>query len=290
MVRFEVEWREAALTYLSVRGIMYKVEMPGSIDIAVPDYRVDDSYPWAVPLQTQLFRGVELNRALEVTYDRNDPGQRLTVRSAGCSTGAEADSVMALHNSSGFGGQLEVVGYDIHPSAIRHAGRARHYIRSLVDPLQKTGFRDIESILTRYGFDVDFDVTLSLPAEFRQVSPESKGEAEAKYCEIDSTAVRAPHIVSFEERDLGERPPPAGAAQLILVNNVLYHLHPDEATLIIRNLTVGLSDNGVISIGGLRNEASRRMGTPNNYSETTYKSWLDDTVAQLKDEFCVELQ
>lgn len=249
----------------------------------IPDRDLDSSYPWQVPLNTCLFRGVGLDQALNYVYSRNEKGARLRVISAPCSTGAEVDSVAALHNQSGFGGQLEITGYDIHPSAISHARKGRYFIPVVEE--DPDSIHEVIDQLRLFGFASEGTGPRPLPEEeFTPDITRYQDEEESCYM-ITSDPVREPHEVSFEERDLGEGSPPVCDVDLALANNFFYHLHPDEATLAAVHLAQTLGREGALSIGGLKSARFRKMGVPGNYSEVRYSSWLSHIVKLLGREF-----
>ena len=270
---------------------MYRLDAPASVDLFTPDCRIDDSYSWQVSLSTQLFRRVGLPQALGFAYDRSQPGKDLTVVSAACSTGAEADSVMALHNHSDFGGQLAVFGYDIHPTAIKQARQGVYFLPAPDPRLQPEIEREV-AVLREHGFEVDSETPQMLPLkDFRLPLQQSDFTQEEKLCYlVDAGRVRQPHQVSFEGYDLSKGPLPVQGADLILANNVLYHLRPSEATRVVRYLAGGLAHSGVLSIGGLKNARFRMMGTPDNYTDVRYKAWLDETMVQLEAEFDLKVR
>jgi len=102
---------------------------------------------------------------------------------------------------------------------------------------------------------------------------------------VDSKPVRGSHVVNFEERDLGEGPPPVRDVDLALANNFFYHLHPEDATLAAVHIAETLGREGVLSIGGLKNARFRNMGVPGNYTDVRYSRWLDEIIVVLGEEF-----
>ena len=188
------------------------------------------------PTYTRLFRrGSCLEEALEQLYIRNVAAAELTVVSAGCSIGAEPDSLLALHNKSTFGGRLALLGVDINESALEAARQGSYTIPHAL--YNEERLQEAVETLTTYGFTVEAAST-ALGAAGEKVA----------YV-VNSSGVRAGNRVNFTEHDLAGEAPLDVAAGLVVANNVLYHLGPTRAKQAIRNLAGMLSENGVLSVG-----------------------------------------
>lgn len=150
----------------------------------------------------------------------------MSVRSMGCSNGAEADSVLAHHWRSGDTRDFSITGNDISPSALEQARRGRYRV---------LGRGPIEA-LHSYGFDVE---------------PEMQGRLRRRpMLMVDAGPVRQGYEVEFVEHDGTEPLAVTEEDDLIFANNLLYHLSDEEAIQIARNLASVLSEHGVLVLGG----------------------------------------
>ncbi len=105
---------------------------------------------------------------------------------------------------------------------------------------------------------------------------------------VDAKPVRKEHKVSFDGCDLSQEAPLGRKADLVLANNVLYHLQPAQATRFVRIVAEMLKENGVLSLGSLRQARFRPMGMLGNYSSVRYSDWLSETADLLNREFDLE--
>jgi chemotaxis protein methyltransferase CheR len=214
---------------------MRQLHSPSPIEVEVPArHGARDSSP--VSLYTELFRdGSFLPEALHLASERTAELPGLSVISAACSIGAEADSLLALYDKEDYKGEVVLEGHDINPLALKAARRGLYTVLA-----GTSGMRDYqEVILGRLGFDISY---------------EPYGDSDTKdksLLKADAAPVRSGHSVEFTEHDLMEPLPAAGQADLVLANNLLYHLSPERATRVLENLCRALSDNGVLSLGAL---------------------------------------
>lgn len=253
---------------------MKVIESPPALEVEVPAGQGDINK--MVPMQTHLFRTLcRLPEALLQTYERNPDAEEIAAISAGCSVGAEVDSLLALHSRSEFGGRLSVAGYDTNPKAIE-AAIPGHYFLPRV-PGYDAEFSDGVKKLERYGFAVDTKVVTKAHGV-------NRGNG---YYQIDARPLRQGQTVTFTGADLSEETPKEKQADLILANNVLYHLQPETATNVIRNLATVLGERGVLSIGDRRPGGIqfRQMGRPGAYSQVRYGQWISQITEQLEEDF-----
>lgn len=239
-------------------------------------YADGDNAPF-VPTETKLFRTeCLLSECLEAVYDRADGGE-LSAVSAGCSNGAEADSLLAVHDSSDYDGGLSVTGYDVNPLAIEKARAGQYFV--LADYEKYRLSEEAKLALTALGFDCDFDNTHTFDAPV----------GTADFHKVESGSVREGHEVKFEVRDVSAGQPPATDVNLVLANNMLYHLEPEVATDVVNNLASLLSNNGVLSMG--ETPKSRYLWTPMGrgrypgQKKMSLGDWLSETTANLEAEF-----
>lgn len=221
----------------------------------------------AVPMVTALFRTASrLPTALREVYARTQEGEQITVVSAGCSTGAELDSVMALHNASGRANQLVAVGLDVGHTAISAAQQAAHYVRSTVG---------MESVLRRRMRTLDEYGFVQVGASQKAYGRHSHGG----YQQISSGQVRAGHNVAFEVDDLTvNKPRLQGGAHLVLAKNILYHLEPHEADSVATSLAEMVGERGVLSIDTPNDWLLQRdIGRHQQRSGLKYGVWLTQT-------------
>jgi len=257
---------------------------PAPVKVRLPD--IVPAPP--ITSYTMLFRpDCRLPQALEVMHER---GGR-TVVSAPCSAGPEVDSFLALHNKSGFAGSLAITGFDIVPESIRQARGATYF-------LERDDCEDrmpaLEGMLKSYGFRTDFKTAHSVRDEahetlMRDLYPdgdqiESRG---GEFYQISSAPVREGHEVEFIEHDLREPLPMAeGTADLVLANNLFYHLNLEDASKVLHNLAVVLSERGVLSIED-HGEPKSVMMYPKGFGAdpVLHKDWIKMAANTLSSEF-----
>jgi chemotaxis methyl-accepting protein methylase len=189
---------------------------------------------------TALFRdGTYLEEALALAVERAEDTERLSVISAGCSIGAEADSILALHSLMGYEGRVDIIGYDINGLALQMARRGVHELTRHKggDPAYATErLESAAQALTDLGFGIGHDVQ------------DHGGNNETTPVTVDAAPLRAGHTVRFAEHDLGNPLPRTRPANLILANNMLTYCRDNYET-VARNLAGMLADRGVLSFG-----------------------------------------
>lgn len=209
---------------------MRQIFSPEPIGVDVP-HNGEEGSNHDVQMTSELFRqGCFLPEALALAAERAGEPSDMTVISAGCSIGAEADSVLALHRRAGYEGNVTIKGYDINRLAVSTATRGLHKVyapNSAVQVQQRC-------VLKHMGFE-----TLN-----------SRGDnISGLFMDADAAPVRDGHDVEFAEHDLLEPFSESEPADLVLANNVLYYFSPGEAKQVVRHLCETLTDNGVIGFG-----------------------------------------
>lgn len=204
---------------------------------------------------TQLFRDdSRLPFALNTMLDRIDADEPRII-SAGCSFGAEADTMLAQLNKAGER-PVELVGYDCNPSVVQVAQAGRYLAGAYTMP-EMQGAR---MTLKAHGFDV---------GRVRKAEPDSKLSFLAP---VDSARVRRPHQVRFMELDLARGVGATG--DLVVANNVLIYPAPEVATAIAHNLATMVRPGGVLSI---RDTKWALFMECNQRFEKKYSDWLKET-------------
>lgn len=246
---------------------------PVCISVETPFNYVDQSSAdRGISMITHLFRqGTCLPEVLQQAYERNGDSTDLTVVSAGCSIGAELDSVLALHAKSEHGGSLKARGYDINPLAIRHARRGLYRVNGSYSPEEMP---PIQATLDEYGF----------ASSVIALSPESHTFGAVRALEVEAAPVRSGQDVAFGPHDIREDPPQDELVDLALVNNVLYHLQPSEALRVVVNLASILSDQGVLSLNNLRRNPNRLM-KPEGGRTLRFVNWLPQLIDHMEKKF-----
>lgn len=213
--------------------LMPVIAEPKAINLEVPKPVWMPGQPCTIPMRTALFRiGSHVAEAYELAANRSE-GEEMFLFSAACSIGAEVDSLLVLHRSSGREDSVKVAGYDISPEAIAAARRGKYVVHRLLheSPLQQMAF------LEEWGFETSVE------------APDSRDlEGRARVI-ADAAPLRKGHQVEFVEHDLTNPLPDQQPANLILANNLLYHLDAPMAQRIVCNLAEALADNGVIGFG-----------------------------------------
>lgn len=208
-----------------------------------------------------------------MAYERKGDNPELRVVSAGCSTGTEIDSMLALIKRSGREERIVMKGWDINEYALLAARAGRHYV-----PLNVPGrpFEwepdELGDTLREYGFEVS-----------------QSGQARRRPGYLaDSAPVRQDHGVEFVQCDLSEGVPAGKPADLIMANNMLYHLTTKKAEDVIRHLAASLAEHGVLSIGDTEYGYIPMKNGHGSTFRITYGEWLLKTVDSLYRESGVE--
>jgi chemotaxis methyl-accepting protein methylase len=256
---------------------MIEVIAPSSIGVEIPTLTSRGELPIAV--YTQLFRAdCDLPTALGEAYVRHLGASTLSIISAACSIGAEVDSILALHQAAGQNSSLTVNGFDINDEAIRVARSGQYLIPRLLQ--SDEGLEDMRETLERYGFVTDFE-TIYHGGSLRNIMSGADG-----YHLADANRLRQEHNVTFEVRDLIEARTTGPKADLVLCNNLLYHLQPEPANAVLRNLAAMVKEEGVLSMKGSKKE--RMMGVRRRIGGMTYGAWLEEAIDFMGNEFGIE--
>lgn len=274
----------------NVLGFETPPEIPVEVEDPIyTDEKGNPHYLYSSPMYTALFRGaLRLDEVLGLTQFVIG-STNLRVLTAGCSIGAEADTLLAYQNASAGSGRIALKGIDINPVAVEHANRGEYLVpRTLIDGSDiNGGILDTSRVLNRLGFVCD--------AQNAEPSSRISGAQVVKadgYMRASSRAVRKPHTVEFEVADLAEPSTAlAGSSNdLVLANNVFYHMSPDNAHLGLRNLASTLTARGVFSFGDMLHYhfSERVMGSGHPYSEKKYGDWLHEAADVLVRDFDFE--
>src|SRR3990167_1781596 len=133
-----------------------------------------------IPVRTLLFRlGANLDAALDQAYQRRPDGAGLSIISAGCSVGAEPDTLLALSRQAGHETPITLLGIDANRRAIKAAKLGRYATPTLYNldyDFSKTG-----RTLRNGGFGKRFIIKSDISGHF----------------DIDAEPVRAGHDLSF---------------------------------------------------------------------------------------------
>jgi chemotaxis methyl-accepting protein methylase len=253
------------------------------IDVAVP-YIGSYTPDTCIPERTALFRqSSHLPVALSHVANRVTGEGDVSVLSAGCSTGAEADSVMALYGKMRFGGHLAVTGLDKNPIAVARARRGLHWIPEAEEGIE---LEELKASLEAFGFGFTDDAALDSEGVHDYIGVR---EFTARYHRVDANPVRKENTVSFMQRDLAKELH-VDRSDLILANNILYYHQAESASQIICNLASLLKENGVLSIGEntAGNPERVYMGRYFGHRDVTFHDWISRTARLLKTEFQLE--
>lgn len=230
---------------------MKQLVSPSPIDVKVPRYD-DPGSTHDVNMHTALFRvGSYLAEALDAAVERAENPESLKVASAACSIGAEADGLLALHRQGGYEGEVILNGYDINELALAAARQGLYRIKGT----DAQNLEKVKEVLEELGFAASYvPYDLNGPersAKIRQARlmgmrpPLHELDTELV---ADSAGLREGHQVNFHSHNL-HYPLPEPGQDLIVANNLLYHLEDREAIGVSRSLAASLSENGVLSFG-----------------------------------------
>jgi chemotaxis methyl-accepting protein methylase len=211
---------------------------------------------------SELFRpDTQLNDALELALEKTDPNERFRVISAGCSFGAEIDSILGTvqYNAPR---PMAVLGIDCNPRAVEAAQSGRYQmVASLA--MQRRVYREanlgFEQTMDTIGFNFNPD-------------PQNPG-----LHILDTNELRTKHHVRIQEHDLTQILPIKTLAHVVMCNNVLFHLTPDTAEQIVQNLAQHVAPDGILSFGA--NPAQIRMEANQGMS---YLDWLQQMGTKLE--------
>lgn len=208
---------------------MRELVAPEPINVTFPEPDAEGSTQiWS--MQTALFRrNTYLSEALRMAYERS--GQDLSVVSAGCSIGAEADSILALHRAEGYEGELSIRGYDLNRLAIEMAKEGAYKVLAMWQLSDLT-----QEALQALGF----------ATSYAGLEDNAMGEPRHRI-DVDAAPLRAEYDVGFAEHDLTKRLPSEGV-DLVLANNVLHKIPIDSIRTVIRNLCGALTESGLLSV------------------------------------------
>ncbi len=235
----------------------------------IPD-SVNSSGIRNVHTTSALFRGENLLPIAVAECLRRSEGEgELSVISIGCSMGAEVDSVLALCNGMDQPPKLEVLGIDANPKMIEIA---RNGLYSVGAKAQSIG--RVRKTLAELGF--------LTPDGWhkREDMPDDYMAAR-----INPIEVRRGHSVHFSVDDIRQPVLVDKKANLVLINNVLFHWPTSVAENIIRNTASLVAPNGVLSIGdadmcGIENKNGRSIA---------YRKFVKKKLTNiLRDEFGLE--
>lgn len=208
------------------------MSLPDALEVRSPvldpwAHRTTHEYP--VPMITKLFReDAKLETVMDVglqSYRARSSDSPLHVMSLGCSLGAEADSILAyIGQQAPELTPITVTGVDVNPLAVEAARKGSYVTPAWV--LSST-----QKALEGCGFTFG-----------NKDHPRSWG----RY--IDSLQLRFNHNVEFMQADMREEPcVPEHTIDILLCNNVLYHLTPDDASSLVQNAVSCLAPGGIMS-------------------------------------------
>lgn len=256
---------------------------PIDIQVVFPGGKIDPVRDGYIPNQTSLFRGDSfLHEVLALTYETTGKSSDLTFVSAGSSIGAEADTILALHNQNVADRGATLRGFDTSYICTNKARRGAYALTPRISGAQLgiTLMHDEAEHIREYGFRTEF-VSAGWLCD--------KVFDTAGHYLIDSSDVREGHDVRFQVADLTEIAPLDGKADMIVANNVLYHQTPRRATKFVEKLGEMLGNKGVLSLGSVSDTMQKQVMRGNNPAESmTYGRWLGGTVKMLETEFGLE--
>ncbi len=216
----------------------------------------------SVTPQSELFRpDTRLSDVLDIALQRTDPDKRFQVVSAGCSFGAEIDSILATvqYNSPR---PTAVLGVDSNPRAIKAAKTGQYQMTQ--------GLMGYRRSYAKAG--LDFHETME-QIHFK-FSPD---EHNPGLHTLDTNSLRQQHQIEVMEGDLADRLPTNDLAQVVMCNNVLFHLSPNTAEGIANNLAQHVALEGILSFGA--NPAQKGMEANKGMD---YLTWLQQMGTQLE--------
>jgi chemotaxis methyl-accepting protein methylase len=223
-----------------------------------------------IPTYTSMFRADTciqnvLDLGLEAPQEEAD--STFNVLSVGASYGAEADSALAyIAAKAPHIGRIGIHGYDINPTVVELAKQGTYVAAA-------------PSVRGEDGKRVFFDLQKYLPAF--AVTPR---EAPHTY-DVDTNPLRRQHTVEFRRADLAENNNGVPEAQVILCNNVLFHLSPNRAERLVWGMAERLAVGGVMSFGG----NSKQLAMNSNRGGTNYPQWRRRMGEQLSEQGIVPI-
>jgi len=221
-------------------------------EISVSPYEGQAHVQGEMPTHSALFRGDTQLPAVLATRLSAEAESPLRIASIGASFGAEADSalVYALEMAPRIG-RITLTGFDINERTVSQAQRGKY-------------LATVASRRTEHG-RVPIDLAPLVP--MLDVTP--TGEASYGQYVVDTNRMRQQHNVTFAQRDILAEPPTMSPQDIILCNNMLFHLTAEKAEAMLQAMATMLAPGGVLSIGA--NPKQLRMS--GNRDSTDYIGW-----------------
>ena len=198
-----------------------------------------------IPMVTAFYRGGTFTvEAFQLAMDRAEDPSELSVVSGGSSVGTELYGLAALYE-----GRLDGEGYDINTLAVNVAKEGIYRVYT-----QMCTGAEREAYMAELGFEV-------------LESDDPTGDS----IRISVAPLDVKHDIAFVQHDLLTPLHTEEPKDLVLANNLLYHLEEEDAATVVRNLADVVADQGVISVGEAGQlEASYRRQATADLLETEY--------------------
>lgn len=212
------------------------------------------------PYSTLFRSDAQLTEVLGIALEASPPTGLFRVISAGCSFGAEIDSVLGTiqYNSPR---PTAVLGVDTNPEAVQAARSGQYQLTTSLATYRRK-YREA---------GIDFDQAMQRMNFTLHPDQHNPG-----LHTLATTDLRRKHFVQVEEANLTQGLPTQKLAQVVLCNNVLFHLDPETADNITSDLSEHVAPGGVLSLGA--NPAQTGMESNKG---TDYLTWLQQIGTKL---------
>lgn len=242
--------------------MLQSIEIPKEVEVLPVLEMPLDIHGFRISSYTCLYRkNANIPTVMDAALLSFDESSRspLSVLSVGSSYGAEADTVLAYlaaRMPDMHGVQLQ--GVDVSHLAVERARYAKYAAK-------KHERRSFDELRTALPF---FDVTLH----------EENWEGQTtKEILIGSESLRSRHDVRFSCGDLSSSDLQVDEADVILCNNVLYHLKKNHATRMVDRMVGLLKPGGILSF----EIEAPFYAMANEENGTQYDDWRDQTADRL---------
>lgn len=216
----------------------------------------------AVTPYSLLFRqDTHLTEVLGLALEKAGSEELFRVISAGCSFGAEIDSVLATvqYNSPR---PIAVLGVDANPKAVEAAQTGEYQLTTSLETHRGAYKRD--------GINFD-EATQHMKFSF------APDEFNPGLHTLHTAELRAQHRVMVKEANLAHGLPTEKLAQVVMCNNVLFHLDSETAGGIADDLARHVAVDGILSFGANPAQTGMEANTG-----VDYLTWLQDLGTKLE--------
>jgi len=224
-----------------------------------------------VPASTGLFRATsQLPDVIRQAEARID-GEEINFASVPCSLGAEADSMLSLFRDTRFT-RIGVQGVDINPRLIELAKAGNYQTKWTV--LEPEEMEQTIGALEDRGFgitDLETRPMMVKPSKYEMPEPTTLVKIS-----IDAKPVRAGQTVDFREGDIEYGVIEPQSQDIVLANNLIYHLPAPRAAPVLWSVARMVKEGGILSLNDEPSTADNETYPMRLEDDSTilYRDWM----------------